>query len=123
MLRTAVQLAPLHFLLQLIPGVLHRCLNTVAKRKATIVKENLTTADETMTNSTCFPSSSKRQFLNNMYLYFTVGIQPSCISNLVYKITFIDSLTLSNLCPKTYINANICVSSGVLTCDKSVCQS
>ena len=95
----------------------------VAKRKITVIKVNLTMADETVTNSTYFPSFSKRQFLDNMHLNFTVDIQPSCISNLVYRITFIDFLSVSNLCPKTYIKANICVSNGIKTCDKSVCQS
>jgi phage terminase Nu1 subunit (DNA packaging protein) len=47
LLRTALQLARLPFLLQLIPGVLQRCLNMVAKRKVTVIKENLITADET----------------------------------------------------------------------------
>ena len=78
-------------------------------------------ADETVTNSTYFPSFSKRQFLDNMHLNFTVDIQPSAISNLVYRITFIDSLTVSNLCPKTYIKVK-CVSSGIRTCDK-VCAN
>jgi hypothetical protein len=89
----------------------------------TVITVNLTVADETLTNSTYFPFFSKRQFLNNMHLNFTVDIQPSCISNLAYRITFTDSLTVSNLCPKTYIKANICVSRGIVTYDKSVCQS
>jgi hypothetical protein len=54
-------------------------------------------ADETVTNSTYFHSFSKKQFHDNMHLNFTVDIQSSVISNLVYRITFIDSLTVSNL--------------------------
>ena len=33
--------SPLPFLLQVVPGVLHRCTNTVAKRKVTVIKVNL----------------------------------------------------------------------------------
>jgi hypothetical protein len=54
-------------------------------------------ADETVTNSTYFPSFSKRQFLKNMNLNFTVDTKPFLyfsfsVQNYSYILYFLDQV-------------------------------